>query len=160
MIRHAMRAGALGLAMLAAVPGQAKPLDKLSAMFAWWDQAFTQPGAYTEQAFDRWFTKDATLTLNGQTVIHGTADWAKHFQAIQGRGGVVEIVVPFKTVFQTGNRIYTYHIIRSRSNSGVPACMLAAGHADLRGDKIAAITLVRHALDPAKGETDPGCFPS
>lgn len=150
----------IGAAMLGlAAPARADaPKDPLETMFAWWDEAFKTPGAYTQEAFERFFTEDATLTLNGKVAIRGTAEWAKHFQAIQGRGGIVEIVVPFKHAFRSGDMLYTYHIIRSRRNEGLPMCMLAAGHAVMRGDKIASITLVRHPLDPAKGETDPACW--
>lgn len=156
MIRSLLLAAAL---LSLAAPASAAPArpDPLTAMFTWWDKAFVTPGAFTKDAFDRFFTPDATLELNGKTEVRGTAEWAAHFQAIQSRGGVVEIVVPFKQTFRAGDRIYTYHIIRSRRN-GLPACMLAAGHATLRGEKIASITLVRTPLDPAKGQGDPACW--
>jgi hypothetical protein len=147
-----------GALALQAAPAMARAADPLSAMFAWWNRAFTTPDGYTKAAFDRWFTPDATLTINGKTVIHGTAEWASHFRAIQAHGGTVEIVLPFKVVTRRGDRIYTYHVIRSRDASGKSACMLAAGDAVMRHGKIAAITLVRHALDPALGEDDPACF--
>ena len=145
---------ALGLAL----PAQAKaPTDALSAMFAWWDQAFKTPGAYTPENFSKFFTPDATLTLEGKTVIHGVAEWATHFQKIQAMGGEVEIVVPFKQVFETRDRIYTYHVIRSRRNGSV-GCSLAAGHAEMKDGKIASITLVRHNIDEAKEPLDPQCW--
>jgi hypothetical protein len=66
-------------------------------------------------------------------------------------------VLPFKDVCQQGNKIYNYHVIRTRRN-GSTACSLAAGSAELRGGKIASITLVRAPLDPAKGPLDPQCW--
>ncbi len=149
------------LLVAAATPlaAAAPTTDKLSQMFIWWNQAFKQPGAYTPENFGRYFTADATLTLNGETVIHGLDDWSKHFQAIQASGALVEIVVPFKDAFEKDGRLYTYHIIRSRRNGKV-GCMLAAGHADLRGDKIAAITLVRVPVDTTKPSVDPQCWTS
>lgn len=131
--------------------------DALSRMFLWWNQAFKTPGAYTPENFSKHFTPDATLTLEGRTVINGVDQWATHFQKIQASGAEVEIVVPFKQVFQQGNMIYNYHVIRSRRN-GKPSCALAAGHAELRDGKIASIVLVRHTLDPAKEPLDPQCW--
>lgn len=131
--------------------------DVLSRFFVWWNQTFKQPGGYTAEGFGRWFTPDATLYLEGKEVIRGLDGWASHFQKIQAGGGDVEIVVPFKRVFQSGDRIYTYHVIRSRRDGQV-ACSLAAGHAELRGGKISTIVLVRSTLDPAKGPLDPECW--
>ena len=66
----------------------------------------------------------------------------------------VEIVLPFRYSFWQGDRIYTYHVIRSRAQGKV-SCMLAAGHADLVDDKIGSVTLVRAEIDPA---SDPDCW--
>lgn len=126
-------------------------------MFIWWDEAFKTPGAYARENFARFFTDDATLVLEGQVVIDGIDEWVSHFQGIQSRGGEVEIVVPFKEVFEAGDRIYTYHVIRSR-RGGKAACSLAAGHAELRDGKIASIVLVRSPLDPAEDTLDPQCW--
>ncbi|PEQ13996.1 hypothetical protein B2G71_04395 [Novosphingobium sp. PC22D] len=140
-----------------APPASAPSSDVLSRMFVWWDEAFKTPGAYTRDNFARFFTEDATLILEGKLVIDGIDEWVSHFQAIQSRGGEVEIVVPFKEVFEADGKIYTYHVIRSR-REGKAACSLAAGHATLRDGKIASIVLVRSPLDPAKGPLDPQCW--
>lgn len=147
------------LAAAVAVPAQAeKPAtDAVSKMFVWWDQAFKTPGAFTAANFGKHFTPDATLTLEGRTVIHNLHEWATHFQKIQASGADVEIVVPFKEVFEKDGLIYTYHVIRSRRN-GETSCALAAGHAAMRDGKIASITLVRHTIDPAKEPLDPQCW--
>ena len=151
--------GLMALAIMGvSAPADARQSDPLTGMFAWWNKAFVRPDGFSKAGFDRWFTPDATLTLNGKVEIAGTQEWARHFQAIQARGGIVEIVLPFRKMVQTGNHIYTYHIIRSRSASGATSCMLAAVDAQLQGDKIASITLIRHVLDPAMGEDDPDCF--
>ncbi len=112
------------LVSLSANAAEAK-LDRLSQMFVWWDQAFKTPGAFTEDAFRKYFTEDAKLILEGKVSASGVAAWAKHFQAIQSKGGEVEIVVPFKTEFQSGNWIYTQHIINSRRD-GKTGCTLAS----------------------------------
>jgi hypothetical protein len=149
---------AASLALAAPAHAAAKPAtDMLSKMFIWWNQAFKTPGAYTPENFSRFFTPDATLVLEGRTVINGVNEWATHFQKIQAGGGDVEIVVPFKEVFEKNGMIYNYHVIRSRRD-GKTSCSLAAGHATLRGGKISSIVLVRSTLDPAKGPLDPQCW--
>jgi hypothetical protein len=145
------------LALAAPAGAEMPTTDALSKMFIWWNQAFKTPGAYTAENFSKFFTPDATLVLEGRTVINGVDQWAAHFQKIQASGAEVEIVVPFKEVFEKGGTIYSYHVIRSR-RAGKPACSLAAGHATLRDDKISSIVLVRAALDPAKGPLDPQCW--
>lgn len=135
----------------AAVPAQP---DRLTEMFTWWNQAMTTPGAFTEEAFSRYFTADAPLVINGVETMRGPAGWADRFQMIQGATDAVEIVIPFRYSFQQGDRIYTYHIIRSRA-AGKVDCMLAAGHAELVGDRISRVILVREPIDPA---SDPDCW--
>ncbi|WP_243450926.1 hypothetical protein [Sphingosinicella sp. CPCC 101087] len=131
--------------------------ELLTNFFRWWNEAYRTPGAYTADAFRRWFTEDATLTLEGREVIRGVDQWAAHFQRIQAGGGEVEIVVPFKETFESGDRIYTYHVIRSRRD-GKTACSLAAGHATVEGTKLSSIVLVRSDLDRENGVTDPACW--
>lgn len=133
--------------------------DVLSRMFLWWNEAFRTPGAYTPENFSKFFTPDATLILEGRVVISGVDQWATHFQKIQASGGEVEIVVPFKEVFEKNGLIYNYHVIRSRRD-GKTNCSLAAGHAVVKGGKIASIVLVRSDLDPAKGPLDRQCWTS
>lgn len=146
-----------GKVIQAAAAAPKPTTDVLSRMFIWWNQAFKTPGAYTAENFSKFFTPDATLVLEGRTVITGVDGWAKHFQRIQSGGGEVEIVVPFKEVFEKDGLIYNYHVIRSRRN-GKAACSLAAGHAVVKDGKIASIVLVRSDLDPAKGPLDPQCW--
>lgn len=143
--------------VLPASAGPAPAQDALSAFFQWWNQAYKQPGSYTAEAFGRHLATDATLVLEGRETIRGLDGWAKHFQKIQAGGGDVELVVPFRTGFQQGDRIYTYHVIRSRRDGKV-SCSLAAGHAELRDGKIATIVLVRSTLDPARAALDPECW--
>lgn len=148
---------AAGAAATAAPATVMPATDALSKMFIWWNEAYKTPGAYTADNFRKHFTEDATLVLEGRTVISGVEQWATHFQKIQSGGGDVEIVVPFKNVFQHSNEIYNYHVILSRRDGKV-SCSLAAGHAVLKGDKIASIVLVRSTLDPAKDVMDPQCW--
>lgn len=137
----------------------ARGTDAISVFFKWWNEAYKQPGAYTPEAFGRYLTPDATLVLEGREVIRGLDAWALHFQKIQSGGGEVELVVPFKEGFQKGDRIYTYHVINSRRDGKV-SCSLAAGHAQVRGGKLATIVLVRKTLDPERDVLDPQCWKS
>lgn len=158
MKRTAMLASALALLCCSTLQADTvSSSDPLSKMFVWWNQAFKQPGSYTAEAFRKHFTEDATLIVEGREVVRGVDAWATHFQRIQAGGGDVEIVVPFKEIFQQGNKIYTYHVIRSRRD-GKPGCSLAAGHALIRDGRIASIVLVRSELDAAKGPLDPACW--
>ncbi|WP_439532776.1 hypothetical protein [Polymorphobacter sp.] len=149
---------ALGLALAAPAMAASSSDDALSKFFTWWNEAYKVPGSYTADNFRKHLTNDATLILEGKTVINGADQWATHFQKIQQGGGDVELVVPFKAVFQKDDMIYNYHVIRSRRD-GKTECALAAGHAIVRGGKIASIVLVRADLDKAKGQTDPECYP-
>jgi hypothetical protein len=160
MKRIAILASALALLCCSSLQADTVPSsDPLSQMFVWWNDAFKKPGSYTPEAFRKHFTEDATLILEGREVIHGVQEWAEHFQRIQAGGGDVEIVVPFKEVFRQGNKIYTYHVIRSRRD-GKLGCSLAAGHALIRDGRIASIVLVRSDLDVAKGPLDSACWRS
>ncbi|MBB5686872.1 hypothetical protein [Sphingobium boeckii] len=144
------------LALLQSAPAAAKT-DVFTNMFAWWNTAFKTEGGFNAPSFRKYFTEDATLTLEGKQAISGIDNWVSHFQAIQASGAEVEIVVPFKTVFQKGDKIYSYHVIRSR-RAGKASCSLAAGHAVVKGGKIASITLVRATLDASKAPLDPQCW--
>lgn len=151
------RATAVVVALLAPLWARAeepKAADRLSVMFTWWNQAMRTPGGFTEAGFSKYFTAEAPLVIDGVEVMRGPAGWARRFQGIQAATDAVEIVVPFRYGFQQGDRIYTYHIIRSRA-AGQVSCMLAAGHADLTGELISRVTLVRSEIDPA---SDPDCW--
>jgi hypothetical protein len=158
-MKRAAKTLALALALAtAAAPSAwaASEPDLLTQMFTWWNGAFSQPGAYTPEAFRKYFTEDAQLVIDGRVSARGVQGWADHFQKIQAGGGVVEIVLPFREEFQTGDKIFTYHIIRA-VRGGVLTCQLAAGYALVRDHKLAMVNLVRSNVDPSKGPTDPAC---
>ncbi len=155
----AMPAAAQRLASTdAPIPSAPQPTsDILSQMFLWWNEAYKTPGAYTAENFSKFFNPDATLVLEGRTTIRGVDEWATRFQDIQSNGGEVEIVVPFKEVFEKDDRIYTYHVIRVRRDGKV-TCSLAAGHAIVENGKLASIILVRSDLDMKSHSLDPQCW--
>jgi ketosteroid isomerase-like protein len=130
--------------------------DELSTMFEWWNAAFKTKDGFNAEAFARYYTPDARLVIDGVEQARGIDAWVQHFRKIQASGAQVEIVLPFRQVFKQGDKIYTYHVIRSIRN-GTPGCTLAAGHAFLVKGKISEVNLVRAALDPAQAAKDPAC---
>ncbi len=125
----------------------AENLDPVSRMFRWWNEAYKTPGAYTDRAFGDYFTNDASLIIDGRVSASGLAALAAHFQKIQSGGGEVEIILPFEETFRQGDKVYTRHVIRA-VRDGTSMRMLAAGHAVIRNEKIASISLVRTLLEP------------
>ena len=93
-------------------------------------------------------TGDASFVIDGIEVMRAPGGWASRSDALQQVTDAMEIVLPFRYAFQVGNSIYTYHIIRARAQ-GRALCMLASGHAELRGDLISRVTIVRAEIDPA-----------
>lgn len=145
-------AAMLGLGLAASVPGRAASgeagTDRLSAMFAWWDDSMARHIPFEREGFAAFFAPDAVLELNGLPVATGLDAITAHFRAIQESGAQVEIVLPFAAVMVGPRRIYTYHVIRSRRNNE-PRCVLASGHADLDAKGlIARLTLVRAPVEP------------
>lgn len=130
--------------------------DELSTMFEWWNTAFKTEDGFNAEAFARYYTSDARLVIDGVEQARGIEAWVQHFRKIQASGAQVEIVLPFRHVFKQGDKIYTYHVIRSVRN-GAAGCTLAAGHAFLVKGKISEVNLVRAALDPAQAAKDPAC---
>lgn len=130
--------------------------DELSTMFEWWNAAFKTQDGFNAEAFSRYYTPDARLVIDGVEQARGIDAWVQHFRKIQASGAQVEIVLPFRQVFKQGDKIYTYHVIRSVRN-GTPGCTLAAGHAFLVKGKISEVNLVRSNLDPARATKDPDC---
>ncbi len=148
----------LSASAVAQAPSRAEP-DLLTKMFTWWNAAYKVPGSFTAEAFSKYFTDDAVLRINGRVSAKGINEWASHFQHIQAGGGSVEIVLPFLEEFDVGNRIYTYHVIRS-VHGGVTECQLVAGHAIVRDGRLALVSLVRTAFDPTNSPAGPTCSPS
>lgn len=121
----------------------------LVQMFRWWNAAIQDPDGFTREAFGRYFTEDGAIMINGKVAVKGLDDLVTHFRAIQKRVEYVEIVMPFEEEFvsASGDRIFTYHLIKSRAD-GKDGLMHAMGYADIRDGKIALIHLVRAEAEP------------
>ena len=138
-------------------PARAQAPDELTRMFTWWNGAIKTPGAFTAEAFGRFFDPQASLIVNGHLAAHGLEDFARHFQHIQASGVAVEIALPFKEEFRSGDKVYTYHVINSRLRGQV-GCELAAGHAVIKAGRILSLTLVEKDVDYSKPPVDPQCW--
>ena len=143
---------------IALLPAQAHATDALTTMFTWWNQAFKTPGAFTPEAFRRYFTEDAAIVLNGKESARGIPALVAQFQRIQANTQSVEIVLPFREGFVSGDKIFTYHFIRSE-RAGHSECLRVMGYATLRHGKIAFVNLLRIPEDMSSGTADPACGP-
>jgi hypothetical protein len=150
-------AAVIAATVLAAAPVHAKTTDRLTQMFAWWNEALKKPDGFTVESFGKYYDKDASLIINGKVSAHGLEDLTDHFKKIQAAGGEVEIVLPFMEEFQSGDKIFTYHTIRSRRN-GKTGCELVAGFGTLKNNKILVVNLVRSELDPATAPPEFKCW--
>lgn len=124
----------------------------LVQMFVWWNGAISDPQGFTEEAFRRYYTEDAAIVINGKEVVRGIAPLVEHFKRIQQRVESVEIVLPFEEGLQAGNRIFTYHKIRSRAE-GRDGLSHVMGYAVVEDGKIALADFLSYAEPQVKAET-------
>ncbi|MCB2114488.1 MAG: hypothetical protein KDD85_13225 [Parvularculaceae bacterium] len=111
--------------------------DRLTQMFAWWNEAIKSEDALTEDAFSKYFTEDAVIRVNDREAVRGVANMVPHFRRIHSNLDYVEIVLPFETEFQTGEKIFTHHIIKAREKGAADTEVTSVmGYALMKGDKI------------------------
>lgn len=160
---HAIKAVALAFvlgvaAMPAAIPASAKTAatkspDALTAMFVWWNAAYKdKANGFTKASFEKHWTPDAVMIINGRVSARGSQDLADHFRQIQQRTEAVAIELPFIETFQSPDhkRIFTYHVVTSRAD-GKDGRDLVMGYADVRGGRISLINFV--SAPPAEPKT-------
>jgi ketosteroid isomerase-like protein len=123
----------------------------LVQMFAWWNSAIKDPNGFTEQAFRHYYTEDAAIVINGSERVRGIKPMVEHFKRIQQRTESVEIVLPFEEGFESGNRIFTYHLIHAREN-GVDSLSHVMGYAIIENGKIAFVDFLAYE-PPTANET-------
>jgi hypothetical protein len=112
-------------------------------MFAWWNGAIQTEGAFTREAFGRYFTEDAEIIVNDVVLVHGLDAMAEHFRGIQQRTDFVEIVLPFEEGFREGDKIFTYHLIRAREN-GMDRLSHVMGYAIVEEGKLALVNFLSY----------------
>jgi hypothetical protein len=118
----------------------------LEQMFTWWNGIINTEQELKTEDFSRFFTDDTAIVLNGNEGVRGTVNLPGYFEKIREATEYVEIVLPFKEKFQSGNKIFTYHTIRS-TRKGLKQESHNMGYAIIEGGKIAYISLVRFSLD-------------
>ncbi len=119
----------------------------LVQMFTWWNSAIKDPNGFTEEAFRRYFTEDAAIVVNGKERVRGIKPLVKHFKNIQQKVESVEIVLPFEEGFESGNRIFTYHLERSRAD-GVDSLSHVMGYAVVENGKLAFVNFLSYEPTP------------
>jgi ketosteroid isomerase-like protein len=124
----------------------------LVQMFVWWNGAIKDPNGFTEEAFRRYYTEDAAIIINSTERVRGIKNLVTHFKNIQQKVESVEIVLPFEEGFESGNRIFTYHTIRSRRD-GVDGVSHIMGYAIVEDGKIALADFISY--QPPGSETSP-----
>ncbi len=125
----------------------------LEQMFAWWNGAIRDPDGFTEEAFRRYYTEDAAIVINGAERVSGIKNLVEHFKKIQSRVETVEIVLPFEEGFESGNRIFTYHKIRSRAE-GEDSLSHVMGYAIIEDGKIALVDFLSYEPPHEDLQTD------
>lgn len=145
--------------LLLAIPCQFSPAalagelgtdaNVLERMFAWWNGAYKDPDGFTEQAFRRYYTEDAAIVINGDERARGIKPMVEHFRRVQKNNESVEIVLPFEEGFASGDRIFTYHLIRARSE-GADRLSRVMGYAVVEGGKISLINFLSYRQEGGK----------
>jgi ketosteroid isomerase-like protein len=137
-MRHILKISIVVFVFISVDTSQAAHQEEnvLVQMFTWWNGAFKTKNSFTEENFARYFTKDAVIFINGQESVRGTGPIAEQFTNIQARKESVEIVLPFEESFESGNRIFTYHLKHAREN-GVDKTSHVMGYAVIEDGKIA-----------------------
>ncbi|MGC6327895.1 M14 family metallopeptidase [Rhizorhabdus sp. FW153] len=115
----------------------------LTRMFAWWNDAYLLPDAFTETAFARYFTRDAELIVNGELRAHGLAGLVARFCDVKRLTDHVRIELPFIDSFASadGRRVYTRHRAHATIR-GMTETELISGWAELRGGLIRRLDFV------------------
>lgn len=152
MLKVAAAAGALLGASSACAQDYAPTEASASAdmiledMFVWWNAAYLdEENGFTPEAFGQFYTEDAVMRINGRVTVRGLDNMAERFRGIQQRTEAVEIIVPFEEKFisREGDKIFTYHLARSRENGQEQDSFgQIMGYAEIRDGKISVIDFV------------------
>ena len=99
----------------AAEDHQAQPDSVLVQMFTWFNEAFMQEEKFTEEDFARYFTDDIVFVLNGKRSPKGLKSLTERFNMLKENYHVIEIMLPMKEEFTSGDKIFTYHLNRGQT---------------------------------------------
>ena len=92
----------------------------LVQMFKWWNGAFKSEEKFTEEGFAQYFTDDIVFIINGKRSPKGIKSLTERFNKIKDTYHLIEIILPMKEEFVSGDKIFTYHLNRGQQNEGDP----------------------------------------
>ncbi len=121
--------------------GRVRPDQVLVDMFRWWNDAYNEDDGFTAENFARYYTEDAVMLINGNRRGTGPAELAAHFRNIKANSEEVEIMLPFLESFNSGDRTFTAHYVRS-IRGGPEQWEHIMGYAVIRDGRIALINFV------------------
>ncbi len=121
----------------------------LEKMFNWWNGAYKVPGAYTADAFSKYFTPDAVMIIDGSERARGYEGLAENFNRIQSSVDSVEIVMPPIESFSTADRIFTFHR-ELATIEGKETVGYVMGYAEIQDNKIFRINFINMDGEAAK----------
>ena len=118
----------------------------LVQMFKWFNVAYVEDQAFTEDGFAQYFTDDIVFELNGKRSPKGLKSLTERFNKLKNTYYRIEIILPMKEEFSSGNRMFTYHLNRGKIKedeawSGFSHVM---GWADIEDGKIDFINFANY----------------
>lgn len=92
----------------------------LVQMFTWFNGTFKKEEKFTEEGFARYFTDDIVFVLNGKKSPKGLKSLTERFNALKDNYHLIEIMLPMKEEFASGDKIFTYHLNRGQTLENDP----------------------------------------
>ncbi len=127
-----------------------EPQDSvLVQMFVWWNQTFKSEQPFTEQGFSQYFTDDIVFVINNNRSPTGIKSLTERFNKIKELHYLIEIVLPLKEEFSSGNRVFTYHLNRGKNKKGDPwgGVTHVLGWVDIKNEKIDFLNFLHYDED-------------
>ncbi|MBT7951087.1 MAG: hypothetical protein HN764_05645 [Gammaproteobacteria bacterium] len=118
----------------------------LEEMFTWWNELMISEREITEESFASFYTENAVIIINGKEKVRGVKNMPAFFRENRDRTEFIEIEMPFREKFVSGNKIFTYHTIRAIRN-GEEKISHNMGYALIEKGKISYVSLARFGLE-------------
>jgi hypothetical protein len=118
----------------------------LVQMFKWFNVTYVKEQAFTEEGFAQYFTDDIVFELNGKRSPKGLKSLTERFNKLKDTYYRIEIILPMKEEFSSGNRIFTYHLNRGKIDESDPWSGFShvMGWADIKDGKIDFINFANY----------------
>ncbi|WP_255536567.1 DUF885 family protein [Pacificimonas pallii] len=132
-----LRAGPVPVDAMPAVLADSRK-TVLTGMFEWWNAEFASDRPFTQEGFGQYFTDDIVFEINGRRSPAGLKSLTERFNAIKDEYHSIEIVLPMREEFVSGDRIFTYHVNRGKKDSADPpgGYTHVMGYAEIKDGKI------------------------